>query len=941
MTIEDLIHKAAMPAEMYAVENGATYSEERKCYIPEVIGWDKAIPIKSPSELIHRDWIESEWGKQVICICPAKIDGERRTIDNKPLVYLLGLDFDNQEAPKLEDLKEALKDFDGGYYTTKSHQKQKHDKPACDRYRCFLAYSRPVSHEENHRIHDLISRELGHDKSCGDGTRLFYPSVVGCQYGTFGGSYAVDVEHLLSLAPVNTPESPYNAPEKKIGNHKPITLGEKKAHSKHVSFLCKAWPNVKGSSPNTFEDVFQLCLLWIQKIGFDLEALKAALPKVQDIADFYRRNPHQWQGIDATLEKALSIVLNSERNTLSHRNKVKVIDADGIPIDAAQALACQARGLVEFVIDDTDKLIWHTLKNERKAIIDIQCGVGKTLVTSSYVATSADRWIIVKDTNDACRKQCELLKQYGVDWKEIQVLEGWKEAFCKERLDGLQKFYPRKLNTMKRVFMDRAYSEIPNGWTAFYDKQNSPCATCWASTCGFRNCRTHTRVKNALKNKRIVVMTHSRFLELVHWVGKPLEGFRILIDEEPKVFEGVSFASKQIELMLHTFKGCLSGKVEQHLNGILSNPKTGSIEDTVSYDKNELKTLQGKCKRLSQDDKETCYAYLHFMGYAAKRFAFVEGDKYGKKISFARNRLNWTLPNDVYVLSASARFGLAQWDGFTVVRGKDQKEAEGVTVYGYAMNSTKHRMDKEVSDYLKYAFGLVKANGRENVLLALNKEDNQSQAVKTASAWFKKECSKLGVKVMEAERGSIIGRNDWRDCDCVILGYGLFTSVSNVTLNQSLVEGKEIGGARVWDVKTIDGKEVKQPLIRKGMVDKALRETDRRLFADDVYQVGLRGRARNWEGETMDIITSAPGIDYLIPLGQVLPGCKLHLEGLDLSSIKTEDLLKNDKELTKVFGMKSKKQECKETARELAQDILTERMQSYIKPQPLFEVLEG
>ncbi len=373
------------------------------------------------------------------------------------------------------------------------------------------------------------------------------------------------------------------------------------------------------------------------------------------------------------------------------------------------------------------------------------------------------------------------------------------------------------------------------------------------------------------------------------------------------------------------FKGYLKGKVESHIQGLLNDTKTGSISDPVWYDRAELKALQGRCSKLDPESKETCYRYLHFMAYKATRFAFVETDRFGKKLSLVRNRLNFELANDVYVLNASSRFALATWEGFTVVRQQEQKQAQGVTVYAYACNSTKHRLDKEAENFLKYAIDTVKANGRKRVMLALNKEDNQSQAIKQASKWFKDECAKLGVEVAVAERGSIIGRNDWRDCDAVVLGYGLFTSIANVALKQSLVEGREIEGSRVWDTKLINGVEVRQPRINKGITDKPMRETDRRLFADDLYQVGLRGVARNWKGDEMDIITTSPGMDYLFPIQEVLPGCTIVCGEAELSNIETQDLLKGDKELTQVFGLPNDP-EYREQARGMAQDILKQRI---------------
>ncbi len=148
-----------------------------------------------------------------------------------------------------------------------------------------------------------------------------------------------------------------------------------------------------------------------------------------------------------------------------------------------------------------------------------------------------------------------------------------------------------------------------------------------------------------------------------------------------------------------------------------------------------------------------------------------------------------------------------------------------------------------------------------------------------------------------------------------------------MALKASLVEGKPVDEGRIWETKTVEGQIVRQPrLSGRGVVDPGLREVDRRLFCDEVYQVGLRGVARNWQGESMDVIVAAPALDYLLPLRQVLPGCSIKFEGVDLESFRTEDLLKPDAELTKVFGITAQSEHGKAQARTLAKGLLAGRL---------------
>jgi len=867
--------------------------------------------------------------KAAFALFPLK-DG-RRLNDKALPTSIFALDFDAPTCPAIQSVMAFFQGCDYVCYTTKSHQLDKKGV-TCDRFRIVLPLSKPIAPAAMKEIVHYFTDLWHGDASTFDGARFFYTGIESSDvWRNFGKP--LSTEWLLSLIPSKTHQNGLNfAPKSsKLKGHKdytPIVLDTIKAHSKHVSFLREKWPSVKDKSDNTYSNVFSLMMLWIQTFGFNLAALKAALPKVVDIADFYNRNPHQWRGIDSTLEKALAYVLGSDRNNLQHKNEVEAVDTDSLPFTEDTmdvcAKAADLTGSQVGDFEDSAKLIDYVFKTHRKAIIDIQCGGGKSVVSSAIVSKSGDRWLIVKDTNQACRTQREMLLKYGVPRQDIQVLSGWSAEMCEENLTALESLkWGAAKRRQKKPAIDRARDCIEDGFTPFYSKKDSPCIECQA-WCDFRATRTHRQVIGALNHRRIVVMTHARFLEVVHFAE--LKNRRVLIDEEPSVFEGVGFASKEIELLLHVFKSVLDGKVERHLNSILSTTKTGSIQDLCFYTHAEIKTLQGRASKQDADTKETCYKYIRFMSYEADRFAFVEKDVYGKKISFVRNRLNFEIENDVYVLSASARFSSVTWEGFKVVRSECQNLAEGVTVYAYPANHTKHRMDKEAEAFLAYAVNLIKTNGRKKVMLALNKEDNQSKEVKTAVAWFKTECGKLGVEVTEGERGSIIGRNDWKDCDCVILGYGVFTSIANIALKQSLVEGAEIEGSRLWDTKTIGGVEVSQPKIKKGLVDAGLRETDRRVFANEVYQVGLRGIARKWNSESMDIITIAPSLDYVIPLTQVLPGATICFDELDVTGIRTQDLLQGDAELCQRFGMTDNAPN-RETARQSAGELLSGKIQ--------------
>lgn len=118
---------------------------------------------------------------QVICTnvwSPIIWKDQRRNTENFLYSDIIGLDFD--EGPTLESVKKNLaalhiKSLIG---LTKSHQKEKSGKPACDRFRVIIPWHQRVTDYNVYRQNlERLSKIFPGDKACKDGARIFQPCV--------------------------------------------------------------------------------------------------------------------------------------------------------------------------------------------------------------------------------------------------------------------------------------------------------------------------------------------------------------------------------------------------------------------------------------------------------------------------------------------------------------------------------------------------------------------------------------------------------------------------------------------------------------------------------------------------------------------------------------------------------------------------------------------
>lgn len=103
--------------------------------------------------------------------------GNRKKINFLRCDYLV-LDFDDG-TPTMEDAADKFCEYAHIIAPTKSHQKEKDGKPACDRFRLIVPFAEPVTDRARYEYTAaMITKKVGADKSVKDGGRFFWPCTT-------------------------------------------------------------------------------------------------------------------------------------------------------------------------------------------------------------------------------------------------------------------------------------------------------------------------------------------------------------------------------------------------------------------------------------------------------------------------------------------------------------------------------------------------------------------------------------------------------------------------------------------------------------------------------------------------------------------------------------------------------------------------------------------
>lgn len=885
MKIEEMFHTAAMPAEIIVTPNAATIIErsvkDGLKYSYEKFNWDKSEVIHSPVEMMSPVWLEwNAWdvGDKVGCVCPAAIEGARRVKENNPRVSLLGLDFDSPNAPKLEDLKEALKDFDGFWYTTKSHGKDKKGV-VCDRYRVFLAYSRPVSHTENQRIHNLLSVTIGHDSACGDGTRVFMPSVVGCQYAALGGKSSVDVEHLLSICDKrNIPaKKEYSAQVAKM-KASLLSQGVDWSKGKVNKSLRKS---IKGRWTSNFKTACEAqtyntrTAVW--SLMKDALTLTDNLPDIaatfldcQWFADWVSRkgeDPYQtllnaWA--DTVAEEAGQV---ASYEPLMIPKKIDYSKLPAIPTDYKTLLdgfrkAKGYSGTVEQ--DQTHQALLSVVKGQ--SILQIGCGLEKSVAASVFAAWSFRKhpvWIVCYN-HKACKDALDRLSVLGVPESDIGYIAGWNDEVC----------------VNQQVKQTASAREV-------YNKQKTPCLTCADSgKCPFYNKQFHF---HAQIKKPIVVMTHKMFIaKFPIWSNATDNGVSkdtvVIIDEQLTRWETGVFTRSQIESALN-----LAGEDSQGILAAIDSACASSGEMFDSHKtvsgvgviesgegvRNRIDAIKSLSAHKLPEEEHLQAVQIATLLYSASTRYVLRGyhRQKGEVYGILTDRNVWDMPPKCVMLDGSARYTQVKWEGFTLYDG-GMASVKGLKVHIVKGNPTKSSLEDQDRKKLfdDFCQEVIEEAKPSQVVYAENKGDRTFTAP-TPNA-------------LRAFRGTDTrGSNDFLTADCMVVVMALFTDVMDYALRAALATGGPIECSAIWK-KTPRG--IVPNLHKNGFIDTRLQLAFTRQAVDELYQAIMRIGVRKYDGGEYTVVCRLPDRLSIKELKGRLPGAEFEVRGFEVSKNESQ-----------------------------------------------------
>jgi hypothetical protein len=882
LTPADLFKSAPHPGQIrytfnWSFKSGATMPK----------GWGaNSDTLRSVATFDDPEWVENGGHPDgnVVVICPAYgLEGDYRRQTDDARCTTLGMDFDNPKAPLLKDMLALLGDYDGVAYQTRSHQKDKKGI-VCDRFRILMAYSRPVTNDENHRIHNLLASVIHHDHSCGDVARIFYPTSPGCYHAPLGGVMAVDVDHLLMLAGkcgikvsiVGTPLSkakltritgtgassrpakPRDMMEEILSSSQGNIDWSKGVIDKNLKrSLSWTWTHkykddCDSQTYNTRDAVWALMHRALEQTT-DLPTIAKTFEEMKWFRDWVTRSGEDYR---AKLIEAYSIFLTQtagrfvKYSSLMPVRKIENSDLTQLPLGHAEALTRFRKfhnyaGTAEQT--RTHQSLQYAITCNR-AILDIACGLEKSVAATAFAASTCKTrqvWLVCEH-HQACRDTMQRLQVMGVEECDIGYITGWHESVCS---------YADKVGQTPRKKL--------------YNKKKTPCRKCdKRSSCAFA---ARLWSLDRQMRKPVIVMTHAMFVCLPPWwalkndygIDDPV----VIIDEQLRRWQQGTFRRSHIESVLrmsgHDATGILNevdaacaatGVITSHgqiLTGVGVIPRDVGVHSRS----HAIKAIHAA----DMPDEETseAMAIVSLLRTTANRFVIRSGDKY----SILADSCVWVMPKTCIMLDGSARYTQCHWDGFVVLDG-GRAGVEGLQVHVMRGNATQ----SSIKDAVK--FGRFEA-WFKNVLNGVSPRlvmfaVNRSLGLYTGAS----------PSDLHAFRGTDTrGSNGFLDCNAAVIIMSLFTDVNDYALRAALAEGGPIEADAIWRSNGTP------KLDKSGWVDERLHVAFVRQAIDECYQTVMRIGVRRYDKGEYLVACRLPDSLCVDELETRLPGARFVMYG--------------------------------------------------------------
>lgn len=466
----------------------------------------------------------------------------------------------------------------------------------------------------------------------------------------------------------------------------------------------------------------------------------------------------------------------------------------------------------------TGKFIDHVFQSNEKSIIAVPCGGGKSQWSLAAILATApkQRTMLIVDTLQTGKLRQLQLVDYG-----LEGMVGFSHSFWEDECRELRQNH--KLSGFD-------YDE--------WQENKNVCKKCPAR----KDCSVYLRKSEG--EKPVVIMAHEGFIRMLERNEIPAD-YDIIVDEEPTQYHFQEFDWRDLNELLPLLPESNDTAIEsvrallKQLVGIASEMQpTGTIRWTNILSKQTIEKAIAKVAKHAEDwseahamkaaeqsvlagknanadpiepipisyddnlpvqleDKQCETLYLLAYALSQQAEVYVAADKLkldkGKvigKVYIARDRIDFHITNRIVLLNGSAFISRFQYppEMKTWYCPDLERNYSNVTLHCHcaALPTKTNFREKEIVDAF-CAYAIENTPKSAKVFIARNKDGDASTLV---SKYIAKHFSHLSFKAI-GERGTIQGRNDWRNYHHGIVAMSLFTKVHAYALYASLKNGKE------------------------------------------------------------------------------------------------------------------------------------------------------